>query len=60
MWLHLRGPPAEGLLGSCDQAVPLMKECNGKVRMDVWVEVGLGFKRTADQAEAWAEGSAAV
>lgn len=34
-----------------------MRESSNKGRMDVWVELGLGFKRFADKAEAWAEGS---
>lgn len=32
-------------------------ESGNKVRMDVWVELGLGFKRFADKADAQAEGS---
>lgn len=36
----------------------IMGESSNKVRRDVWVELGLGFKRFADKAEGQAKGSA--
>lgn len=44
--------------GLCAHDVPFGRgESGNKVRMDVWVELGLGFKRFADKADAQAEGS---
>lgn len=37
-----------------------MRESSNKARMDVWAELGMGFKRFADKAEAQAEGSASA